>query len=234
MENFSTSTSRAMTQEKVSALFKNMYMQMASALALTGVTAYVLSESTAFMTYLFYNPWVWWVCMLAQIGLVMFLSARVMRMSTNVATLIFVLYSMLTGVTLSTIFLVYSMDTIATTFFVTAGTFLAMSLIGYFTKADLTKMGHILHMLLIGMVIATVVNIFVASSGLYWITTYAGVLIFVGLTAYDTQKIKQIFYQHGAADESGYKMALLGALTLYLDFINLFLFLLRILNGSRN
>jgi FtsH-binding integral membrane protein len=211
-----------------------MYMQMASALALTGVTAFVLSESSAFMNYLFFNPWVWWVCMIAQFGLVLLLSARVMRMSTNVATLVFVLYSMLTGVTLSTIFMVYSMGTIATTFFVTAGTFLAMSLIGYFTKMDLTKMGNILHMLLIGLVIATVVNLFVASSGLDWIINYVGVLIFVGLTAYDTQKIKQIFYTHGAVDESGYKMALLGALTLYLDFINLFLFLLRILGGSRN
>lgn len=234
MENFSTSTSQAMTQEKVSSLFKNMYMQMASALALTGVTAFVLSESASFMTYLIYNPWLWWVCMLAEVGVVVYLSARVMKMSTNMATLMFVLYSMLTGVTLSTIFIVYQMDTIATTFFVTAGTFFAMSLIGYFTKTDLTKMGSILRMLLIGLIIATVVNIFVASSALYWITTYVGIIIFVGLIAYDTQKIKDIFYKHGAADESGYKLALMGALTLYLDFINLFLYLLRFFGASRD
>lgn len=234
MENFSTSTSQAMTQEKVSSLFKNMYMQMASALALTGVTAFVLSESASFMTYLIYNPWLWWVCMLAEVGVVVYLSARVMKMSTNMATLMFVLYSMLTGVTLSTIFIVYQMNTIATTFFVTAGTFFAMSLIGYFTKTDLTKMGSILRMLLIGLIIATVVNIFVASSALYWITTYVGIIIFVGLIAYDTQKIKEIFYKHGAADESGYKLALMGALTLYLDFINLFLYLLRFFGASRD
>ena len=234
MENFSTSTSQAMTQERVSALFKNMYMQMASALALTGVTAFVLSESASFMTYLIYNPWLWWVCMLAEVGVVLFLSARVMKMSTNMATLMFVLYSMLTGVTLSTIFLVYQMETIATTFFVTAGTFFAMSLVGYFTKTDLTKMGSMLRMLLIGLIIATVVNIFVASSALYWITTYVGIIIFVGLIAYDTQKIKEIFYKHGSVDESGYKLALMGALTLYLDFINLFLYLLRFFGASRD
>lgn len=234
MENFSTSTSQAMTQERVSALFKNMYMQMASALALTGVTAFVLSESASFMTYLIYNPWLWWVCMLAEVGVVLFLSARVMKMSTNMATLMFVLYSMLTGVTLSTIFLVYQMETIATTFFVTAGTFFAMSLVGYFTKTDLTKMGSMLRMLLIGLIIATVVNIFVASSALYWITTYVGIIIFVGLIAYDTQKIKEIFYKHGSVDESGYKLALMGALTLYLDFINLFIYLLRFFGASRD
>ena len=234
MENFSTSTSQAMTQERVSALFKNMYMQMASALALTGVTAFVLSESASFMTYLIYNPWLWWVCMLAEVGVVLFLSARVMKMSTNMATLMFVLYSMLTGVTLSTIFLVYQMETIATTFFVTAGTFFAMSLVGYFTKTDLTKMGSMLRMLLIGLIIATVVNILVASSALYWITTYVGIIIFVGLIAYDTQKIKEIFYKHGSVDESGYKLALMGALTLYLDFINLFIYLLRFFGGSRD
>ena len=233
MENFST-TSQAMTQEKVSSLFKNMYMQMASALALTGVTAFVLSESASFMAYLIYNPWLWWVCMLAEVGVVLFLSARVMKMSTNMATLMFVLYSMLTGVTLSTIFLVYQMETIATTFFVTAGTFFAMSLVGYFTKTDLTKMGSMLRMLLIGLIIATVVNIFVASSALYWITTYVGIIIFVGLIAYDTQKIKEIFYKHGSVDESGYKLALMGALTLYLDFINLFIYLLRFFGGSRD
>lgn len=234
MENFSTSTSQAMTQEKVSSLFKNMYMQMASALALTGVTAFVLSESASFMLYLIYNPWLWWVCMLAEVGVVMYLSARVMKMSTNMATLMFVLYSMLTGVTLSTIFLVYQMETIATTFFATAGTFFAMSLVGYFTKTDLTKMGSMLRMLLIGLIIATIINIFVASSALYWITTYVGIIIFVGLIAYDTQKIKDIFYKHGSVDESGYKLALMGALTLYLDFINLFIYLLRFFGGSRD
>jgi FtsH-binding integral membrane protein len=138
----------------------------------------------------------------------------------------------LTGVTFSTIFLAFDLGTIATTFFVTAGTFFAMSLVGYVTNMDLSKIGNVLYMMLIGLLIATIVNIFVASTTLYWITTYAGVIIFVGLIAWDTQKLKQIFYEYGSNDENGQKLALLGALTLYLDFINLFLFLLRIFGGS--
>lgn len=170
--------------------------------------------------------------MFAELGVVLLLSARVMRMSMSSATLLFILYSVLTGVTFSTIFLVFDLGTIASAFFVTAGTFFAMSLIGYVTKMDLSKIGNVLYMMLIGLLIATVVNIFVASTTLYWITTYAGVIIFVGLIAWDTQKLKQIFYEYGTDDENGQKLALLGALTLYLDFINLFLFLLRIFGGS--
>lgn len=170
--------------------------------------------------------------MFAELGVVLLLSARVMRMSMSSATLLFILYSVLTGVTFSTIFLVFDLGTIASAFFVTAGTFFAMSLIGYVTKMDLSKIGNVLYMMLIGLLIATIVNIFVASTTLYWITTYAGVIIFVGLIAWDTQKLKQIFYEYGTDDENGQKLALLGALTLYLDFINLFLFLLRIFGGS--
>ena len=170
--------------------------------------------------------------MFAELGVVLLLSARVMRMSMSSATLLFILYSVLTGVTFSTIFLVFDLGTIASAFFVTAGTFFAMSLIGYVTKMDLSRIGNVLYMMLIGLLIATIVNIFVASTTLYWITTYAGVIIFVGLIAWDTQKLKQIFYEYGIDDENGQKLALLGALTLYLDFINLFLFLLRIFGGS--
>ena len=207
-------------------------MQMAAALTVTGLTAYFLSQSEAFINYLFTNPSLVWICLFAELGVVMWLSARVMHMSMGSATLLFILYSVLTGVTFSTLFLVYDLGTIATTFFTTAGTFFVMSLVGYVTKMDLSRVGNVLYMMLIGLVIATVVNIFVASSTLYWVITYAGVLIFVGLIAFDTQKIKNLFLEYGSADEVGQKLSLLGALTLYLDFINLFLFLLRIFGGS--
>lgn len=216
----------------VSALFKSLYMQMAAALTVTGLTAYLLAGSASFWNMLATNPSMVWILFIAQIGLVIWLSARVMKMSMASATMLFIAYSVLTGVTLSSIFLVYSLGTIATTFFVTAGTFFVMSLVGYTTRMDLSRVGNVLYMMLIGLIIATVVNLFVASSSLYWITTYAGVIIFVGLIAWDTQKLRTLFVQYGTADEGGQRLALLGALTLYLDFINLFLFLLRILGGG--
>ena len=216
----------------VSALFKSLYMQMAAALTVTGLTAYLLAGSASFWNMLATNPSMVWILFIAQIGLVIWLSARVMKMSMASATMLFIAYSVLTGVTLSSIFLVYSLGTIATTFFVTAGTFFVMSLVGYTTRMDLSRVGNVLYMMLIGLIIATVVNLFVASSTLYWITTYAGVVIFVGLIAWDTQKLRTLFVQYGTADEGGQRLALLGALTLYLDFINLFLFLLRIFGGG--
>lgn len=233
MTEYTTSTT-AQSGVAVRSLFKSLYMQMAAALAVTGLTAFFLADSQAYWDFLANNPSFIWICLFAELGLVLLLSARVMRMSISSATLLFIAYSVLNGVTLSTIFLVYDLGTIATTFFVTAGTFFAMSVVGYATKMDLSRVGNVLYMMLIGLLIATVVNIFVASSTLYWIITYAGVIIFVGLTAWDTQKIKQMFYEYGTNDESGHKLALLGALTLYLDFINLFLFLLRIFGGSRD
>jgi FtsH-binding integral membrane protein len=233
MTEYTTSTT-AQSGVAVRSLFKSLYMQMAAALAVTGLTAFFLAGSQAYWDFLMTNTSFLWICMFAELGLVLLLSARVMRMSISAATLLFIAYSVLNGVTLSTIFLVYDLGTIATTFFVTAGTFFAMSVVGYATKMDLSRVGNVLYMMLIGLLIATVVNIFAASDILYWIINYAGVIIFVGLTAWDTQKIKQMFYEYGTNDESGHKLALLGALTLYLDFINLFLFLLRIFGGSRD
>lgn len=230
MTNYASSTTA--TQSMVSALFKSLYMQMAAALTVTGLTAYLLAGSASFWNMLATNPSMVWILFIAQIGLVIWLSARVMKMSMASATMLFIAYSVLTGVTLSSIFLVYSLGTIATTFFVTAGTFFVMSLVGYTTRMDLSRVGNVLYMMLIGLIIATVVNLFVASSTLYWITTYAGVIIFVGLIAWDTQKLRTLFVQYGTADEGGQRLALLGALTLYLDFINLFLFLLRIFGGG--
>ena len=232
MENYTTS-SHVVNQSIVSTLFKSTYMQMAAALAVTGLTAFFLSDSATFLSMLEGSTSILWIALFAELGVVMWLSAALHRLSMTAATMLFILYSVLNGVTLSTIFMMYTTESIATTFLVTAGTFFVMSLIGYVTRIDLSRMGNILMMMLVGFIIATVVNIFLASGTLYWILTYAGVIIFVGLTAWDTQKLKMIYLQHGTPDESGQKLALLGALTLYLDFVNLFLFLLRIFGDRR-
>lgn len=231
MSNYTTSTMAS--PSVVSSLFKSLYMQMAAALTVTGLTAYLLAQSPAAMSYIFANSTSIWIIMFAEIALVIWLSARIAHLSMTSATLLFILYSVLTGVTFSTLFIAYTGQSIATTFFVTAGTFCASALVGYITRMDLSRMGNLLYTLLIGLIIATIVNIFLGSTTLYWITTYAGVVIFTGLIAWDTQKIKTLFMEHGTMDESSQKLALLGALTLYLDFINLFLHLLRILGGNR-
>lgn len=233
MENQTYSTAYS-TSNAVSSLFKSVYLQMAAALAITGLTAWVVANNTSILSAIFGNPASVWVILGVQIGLVIWLSARVWKMSMTTATILFTLYSIVTGVSLSLIFLIYDLGTISAAFFTTAGTFLAMSLIGYTTKMNLAKVGSVLYMLLIGLIIATVVNIFLASSSLYWIITYAGVGIFTGLMAYDTYRLRQIFTQYGQVDEMGQKLALMGAFTLYLDFINLFLYLLRIFDSSRD
>ena len=230
MANYSST--QTATQSLTSMLFKSLYMQMSAALTITGLVAYFLSQSDAYINMLINNSAMLWIVLLAQIGVVVFLSARLHTMSMSTATILFILYSVLTGVSFGTLFLVYDMSDIIATFFVTAGTFFVTSLVGYITRMDLTKMGSILFMLLIGLVIATVVNIFLGSEGLYMACTYLGVIIFVGLTAYDTQRIKTMFNEHGTADENGQKLALMGALMLYLDFINLFIYLLRLI-GNR-
>ncbi len=210
------------------ALMRKTYLWMSMALVITGLTAYVVATNAAISNFLFMHSQLIWVLFLAEIGLVIGLSAAIRKISLSAATLMFVAYAALNGVTFSSLFYVYTMGSLASTFFITAGTFGAMSLVGFFTKADLSSMGKILLMALIGLIIASVVNIFVASSGLEVLMTYLGVLIFVGLTAYDTQKIKQMFLMAPDASEATQKYAVLGALTLYLDFINLFLYLLRV------
>jgi FtsH-binding integral membrane protein len=217
----------------VSTLFKSVYMQMAAALSITGLVAYFLSQSVDFWTFLAENTSLIWVIFIAQIGLVIWISARLVKMSMTTATLLFILYSAMMGVTMSSIFMIYTMSSIASVFFITAGMFLAMSLLGYFTRMDLTRIGSLLFMALIGVVIASVVNIFLGSETLYWIISYVAVVVFVGLTAYDTQKIKEMLVEYGNVDEMGQKLALFGALTLYLDFINLFLYLLRIFGDRK-
>lgn len=231
MENYVSR--RESSSVAVPTLLKSVYMQMAAALSVTGLVAYFLSESQSFWYFMEQNQFMFWGILIAQLALVIIMSACINRLSMTAATLLFILYSVLMGVTMSSIFMVYTMSSIASTFFITAGTFLVMSILGFVTRIDLSRMGSILFMALIGLIIATIVNIFVASGTLQVIINYAGVLIFVGLTAYDTQKIKEMVHEYGSADEMGHKLALLGALTLYLDFINLFLYLLRILGDRR-
>ncbi|MDO4930696.1 MAG: Bax inhibitor-1/YccA family protein [Bacteroidales bacterium] len=216
-----------------SALMRKMYLWMTLGLAMTGLTAAYVASNAALMQTIFGSSSTLLILIIAEVALVWILSARIMKMSFMTAGLMFAAYSILNGATLSVIFLAYSAEVIATTFFATAGTFGAMSLIGYFVKRDLSAIGRFCFMALIGIIIASIVNIFVASSALYWGITYLGVLIFAGLTAYDTQKLKLMMMQYGdELNEGTMKLALLGSLTLYLDFINLFLFLLRIFGGG--
>ena len=209
-------------------LMRKVYVWMTLALVITGFTAYGVATSPGIQQLVFGNSILMWGLIIAEFALVIGVSAAINKLSLTTATLMFILYSVINGALLSSIFLIYTASSIATVFFITAGTFGAMALVGYTTKTDLTSMGKILFMALIGLVIATLVNLFVKSSGFTLILSYVGVLIFVGLTAYDSQKIKQMMLQAPDAGEGAQKLALLGALTLYLDFINLFIYLLRI------
>jgi uncharacterized protein len=210
-----------------------VYNWMTAGLAITGFMAFYISGSETMMNIIFGNPIMPIVLIVAQIGLVFWLASRVMQMSVSQATGVFMLYAGLTGVTFSAIFMTYTASSITSTFMVTAGTFGAMSLYGYTTKKDLTSWGSFLFMGLIGIIIASVVNIFMQSSMMHMIITYAGVLIFVGLTAYDTQKIKEMNILGNEGTDEDTKEAIRGALTLYLDFINLFLMLLRLMGDRR-
>ena len=210
-----------------------VYNWMTAGLAITGFMAFYISNSPNMMIIIFGNPVLPIVLIIAQIGLVFWLASRVMQMSASQATGVFMLYAGLTGVTFSAIFMAYTTASIFSTFLVTAGTFGAMSLYGYTTKKDLTSWGSFLFMGLIGIIIASLVNMFMQSSMMHMIITYAGVLIFVGLTAYDTQKIKEMNILGNEGTDEDTKEAIRGALTLYLDFINLFLMLLRLMGDRR-
>ena len=228
--NYSYSGSGVQTAQVT--LMKSLYLWMSVALAVTGITAMAVDASYQLQQLLFSGKYTFLVLVVAELALVIYLSARIASMSFASAMVSFLAYSFLNGLTLSVVFLAYTKSSIASTFFVTAGTFAAMSLYGYFTKKDLSSWGNLFFMALIGLIIATIVNVFWANTTLYWITTYAGVLIFVGLTAYDTNRIKQMLANQ-EVNEGTQKLALLGALTLYLDFINMFLYLLRIFGDRR-
>ena len=223
-----TTTER--TSARLGELFTQIYAWMTAGLLTTGAVAYYTAGSPAMLELIFGNPFTIWVLCIIQIVLVMSIGAAVWRLSAAVGMAMFMAYAALNGLTLASIVLIYSSGSIAQAFFATAGTFAAMSAFGFLTKIDLTRMRSFLFMALIGLIIASVVNFFFASSALNAIITYAGVLIFVGLTAADTQKIKQLAIEHG--DSNFGRVAVLGALTLYLDFINLFLFILRLVGGG--
>jgi uncharacterized protein len=214
-------------------VMNRVYTWMTAGLLLTGAVASFVAGSNALISLIFGNPLMFFGLFIVQIVAVIGLSAGINRLSPAVATAIFMGYAALNGLTMAAIFLAYTQASIASTFFVTAGTFGAMSLYGYTTKRDLSTIGNIAVMALIGLLIASVVNIFLRSAGLYWILTCAGVLIFVALTAWDTQKIKRLATQVSDETSAG-RVAVLGALTLYLDFINLFIYLLRILGVRRD
>ena len=234
--NFGTTMTRdreLSMSEAFPILMRKVYVWMALALAITGITAFGVANSPGVMSAIYSNQIVFWGLIIAELVLVFAISGAINRLSLTTATLLFVLYSVINGVVLSSIFLIYTMTSIASVFFITAGTFAVMAFIGYTTKTDLTSLGKILMMALIGLIIASLVNVFfIKSTGFDLIVSYAGVLIFVGLTVYDSQKIKRMLEMAPDASEASQKLALVGALSLYLDFINLFIYLLRIL-GKR-
>ena len=215
-------------------LMRKVYVWMTLALAVSGLVAYYVSGNASIMYSIFANQAVFWILVIAEFGLVIGLTAAINKLSFPVAAIMFLVYSIINGLLLSSIFLVYKIGSIGTTFLVTAGTFAAMAVIGTITKKDLTKMGSILLMALIGIIIATIVNLFLENSTMDIVISALGVLIFTGLTAYDAQKIKLMAESADAVDNTTQKLAVLGALSLYLDFINLFLYLLRFLGKARN
>jgi FtsH-binding integral membrane protein len=210
-----------------------VYGWMAGALAITGLTAWWAASNYDLMLFFANNRGVLIFMFIGQILLVGSLAGWINKMSSQVAMLIFIIYAVLTGFIFSTLFLVYTSGSLATTFLITGGMFAVMSIYGWTTGKDLTKFGSLLFMLLIGLILASIINIFLGSTMLYWIATYVGIFIFTGLIAYDTQKLKNMgaYVQEGTEEHR--KGAIMGALSLYLDFINLFLMLLRIFGSRR-
>jgi FtsH-binding integral membrane protein len=225
------SVSLTESQTDVQAFMSRVYLWMATALMVTAIVSAAVAANQAFQIQLISSP-LFLILIIGELAVVLVLSLLVNRLSVIAATILFFAYAGLTGVTLSIIFLVYTDASITATFGVTAGTFALMSAIGYFTKMDLTRLGGFLLMGLIGVVLGSIVNLFLQNSALYWIITYVGILIFVGLTAYDTQKLKRMAAA-GLSGEAEHKASIIGALRLYLDFINLFLMLLRVMGRRR-
>lgn len=224
---------RTQSQVQVSEFVRSVYNWMGIGLALTGVVAMFVASNMQVLMVVYKLKWLFFI---GEIGLVFYLASRIQRMQPSTATGMFLLYSALNGATLAFIFIVYTKSSIASTFFICAATFAACSAYGWITKRDLTSIGGFLTMGVIGLIIASVVNIFMKSSGFQLIISYVGVLIFIGLTAYDTQKIKAMAMMQPADIGAGAirKGAIMGALTLYLDFILMFQYLLMIFGGSRD
>jgi FtsH-binding integral membrane protein len=233
MSSLPTPIMSADAQLRQSSITSQVYAWMTAGLLVTGAVAASTANSPALLNLIFGNSFTIWILFIIEIGMVIGLSAAINRLSPGAATALFLTYSAVNGLTLASIFLVYTSASIASTFFITAAMFGVMSVYGYVTKRDLTRLGNLLVMGLIGFLIASIANFFLQSAALYWIVTYAGILIFVGLIASDTQKIKRLS-QQATDDSSVRRIAILGSLMLYLDFINLFLLLLRIFGGRRD
>jgi len=235
--NFNSLTnSQANTAAKVNTFLKSVYNWMTIGLSLTGLTAFYVSHNPTLLNIIYGNPVIQILLFVGVLGLVFFLSARIQKLSAATATSLFVIYAVLMGVMLSYVFIAYTASSIVSTFFICALTFASFSVYGMVTKRDLTSLGGFMFMGLIGIIIASVINIFIGSTALEMIISYIGVLVFVGLTAYDTQKLKEmsLTMPGNATGAMIRKATIMGALTLYLDFINLFLMLLRILGVSRD
>ncbi len=235
MDNYNSPsyfTGSGSVQTMVASAMKKVYVKMTIALLVTAFVSLFCANSPAFQQFMFANRWFMWVMVIVELGIVFGVSAGIQKLSSPTAAGLFYLFAVVNGLMLAPIFWVYTGASIAKTFFITAGTFGAMSIFGYTTNQDLSKIGNILFMALIGLIVASLVNIFAHSSTLDWIISIAGVLIFVGLTAWDTQQIKRMA-QVMPTDQVG-RLATLGALSLYLDFINLFLYLLRFFGSSRD
>jgi hypothetical protein len=221
-------------ETSLAACLTGVYWWMTFALVVSGLTAYMVGTSQELARIFVRNPMVFLILAVVEIIMVIGITAGINKLSAATATALFILYAAINGLTLSVIFMAYTLGSIAVTFAVTAGTFGAMAVVGSVTKKDLTSFGNLLLMALLGLIIASIVNLFWTNEILYWICTYAGVLIFVGLTAYDAQKIKKMYLEAGTANaETNRKIAVLGALSLYLDFVNLLLYLLRIFGRRR-
>ena len=216
----------------VSNVMKRVYLTMTLGLLITAFTSLFCANSYSVISFFVQNSWAMWVLVIAELGIVFGVSAGINRLSTGTAMALFILFAVINGLMLFPIFFAYTGESIAKTFFITAGTFGAMTIYGYCTNRDLSRWGSILFMALIGLIIASLVNIFVGSDTMGWIISVVGVLIFVGLTAWDTQQIKTMALT--APGAAAGRLAVLGALTLYLDFINMFLYLLRFFGDSRD
>lgn len=221
---------------KVSQVMKGVYVKMFLGLLVTAIVAWGVAATavpgSGFFSYLVTHRWLYWGLAIVEIGLVIAISSGLRRMSSGIATSLFFLFAIVNGLTLSLIFAAYSLAGIGKTFAITAGVFGAMSIYGYFTTRSLAKIGSFLYMALFGLIILCLVNMFMHSTQLEWIVSGIGVLIFIGLTAWDTQQIKQMAYADPSMANG--RLATLGALSLYLDFINLFLYLLRFFGGNRD
>jgi len=228
--------SNVTSRTRVNSFLRSVYNWMTIGLALTGVTAFYVSGNQALLNIIYGNFVIQIGLFIGTLGLVFFLSSRIQKLSASTATTLFVVYAVLMGVLLSYVFLAYTASSIVSTFFICAATFGSFSVYGMVTKRDLTSLGGFMMMGLIGIIIASVINIFIGSSALEMLISYIGVVVFVGLTAYDTQKLKEmsLTMPGNATGAMVRKATIMGALTLYLDFINLFLMLLRILGVSRD